>query len=262
MSSLYEDLAPIYEAMYQTFINYQEEYDFYSQLLRKHHKKQVLEVGSGTGNLAKYFIDHGFAYSGLDYSNQMIALARQKTATVDFIQGDMRNFTLHTPVESMIVTGRTLSYLVSNDDIRAAFSSFYNNLFPGGILCFDCIDASHFIPDIAGGKEVLHEASFEGTKYVRKSFWEPHLQEGMDFRWHSIYYKEQESGMLQIGEDHSIVRTFTVNEIVIFLQICGFIVHDIIPRDSYAFPTFVVVAEKRLPAQTQQDSPEKKTSNL
>jgi SAM-dependent methyltransferase len=245
MTPLYEDLAPIYEAMYQTFIDYEEEYTYYSQLLRKYHKTQVLEVGSGTGHLAKYFLAQGFGYSGLDYSEQMIALARQKTAAVDFMQGDMRHFTLKQPVESMIVTGRTISYLVTNGDIRAAFSSFYNNLIPGGLLCFDCIDASLFIPDIAGGKEVMHEATFEGIRYVRKSFWEPHLQNGMDFRWHSIYYKAQNDELLQIGEDHSIVRTFTVNEMVIFLQICGFVVHEILERDSYAFPTFVVVAERR-----------------
>ena len=140
MNPLYKDLATIYEAMYHSFIDYPAEYDFYSGQLLRYHQNEVLEIGSGTGNLAKYFIANGFVYKGLDYSEQMIDLAKKKISTAEFIKGDMRDFKLNHPVGSIIATGRTLSYLRTNDDIRAAFSSFYNNLIPDGILCFDCID--------------------------------------------------------------------------------------------------------------------------
>ena len=63
MSNLYQKLAAVYEAMYHSFIDYQEEYFLYGGLLKKDQKTQVLEIGCGTGNLVPYFIENGFDYT-------------------------------------------------------------------------------------------------------------------------------------------------------------------------------------------------------
>ncbi|MFT5168483.1 MAG: SAM-dependent methyltransferase [Saprospiraceae bacterium] len=244
MSKLYEDLAPVYEAMYQTFIDYREEFDFYSNILKQFKKENLLEIGSGTGNLAKYFHENGFEYIGLDFSKAMIALAKKRIHDGEFIYGDMRNFKLEQPVESIISTGRTISHLIQNKDVNAAFVSFYDNLSNGGIVCFDFIDANIFIPAIAKGKEITHQAVYNNTTYIRKSTWNLNLQYGMDFEWDSIFYKEEGKKLINIGEDKTIARTFTVNEIEIFLSINGFKVLERIERASYAFPTYVIVAKK------------------
>ncbi len=68
MSNLYNSLASVYEDMYQTFINYREEFDLYKNLLLKHHCRSMLEVGCGTGRLAAPFSTQGFYYVGLDGS--------------------------------------------------------------------------------------------------------------------------------------------------------------------------------------------------
>ena len=244
MSNLYNDLATIYDKMYQTFIDYEEEYDFYNQIIKRYNKTNVLEIGSGTGHLAKYFQAANFDYLGLDYSAEMIAIAQNRVPNVAFLQGDMRDFQLPKSVESIIITARTLSYLLTNNDIINTFSSIYNNLKPNGILCFDFIDANEFIPFIAKGKEVTHEAAFDDEAYVRESFWQPNLENGMAFQWDSVYYKKEKNKKIKIGIDNSIIRTFTLNEIEIFLTVCGFEVKEIIKRPSYAFPTYVVVAER------------------
>jgi hypothetical protein len=48
MSNLYGNLSEVYEAMYQSFINYDEEFSFYNDLLQKYNCKNVLEIGCGT----------------------------------------------------------------------------------------------------------------------------------------------------------------------------------------------------------------------
>lgn len=244
MSNLYKDLAPVYEAMYHTFINYQEEYACYGSILKKYGKKQVLEIGCGTGNLASYFQKNGIAYQGMDLNQEMIDLAKMKAPTSHFIKGDMRNFKLDQPTESIIITARTSSYLFTNQDVQAAFATIHNNLQIGGILSFDFIDANQFIPSIANGKEIIHEAVYQNLTYLRKSFWQAHLVNGMDFRWDSVYYQKTDTGLKEIGRDDSIIRTFTRDEIQLFLSINGFQVLEFIERASYAFPTYVVVAEK------------------
>ncbi|MFT4666567.1 MAG: SAM-dependent methyltransferase [Polaribacter sp.] len=245
MSSLYKNLAPIYEAMYQSFIDYEEEFQFYSNILQQYGKSEVLEIGSGTGNLAPKFSKNGFQYSGLDYSQEMIDIAQKKIPNGKFLQGDMRNFQLEKPVESIIITARTVSYLLTNKDVMSCFKSICNNLIPTGILSFDFIDANRFIPSISPQKKIIHEALFEGKNYKRESIWSPALVNGMDFNWHFSFYVEEGNDWQLIAEDEEQPRTFTKDEIILLLQLNGFEVKSMIDRASYAFPTYVAVAERK-----------------
>lgn len=244
MTNLYGNLAKVYEAMYQTFMNYPQEYDFYSKILKKNCKNSLLEIGSGTGHLAAFFIKNGFDYNGIDYSKEMIAIANTNVPNGIFTEGDMRYFKQKKQVESCIMTGRTISYLQTNQDVNDMLLSVYNSLENGGIFCFDFIDANRFIPAISPEKEVNHEAFSNNSHYIRKSLWTPHLINGMDFQWESTYFKKEEKILKKIGQDHSTIRTFSVNELEIFLTINHFKIKEVIDKESYAFPTYVIVAEK------------------
>jgi predicted TPR repeat methyltransferase len=243
MNNLYTELASVYEAMYQTFIDYKEEYHFYSEILKKYNKKEVVEIGCGTGNLAGYFLDEKYNYTGLDLSEEMINLAKEKS-NGRFIKADMRDFKLQKTVESIIITARTISYLLTNQDLNAAFRSISDNIEKGGILAFDIIDANRFVPMMAKDENVEHQATFNSTNYIRKSTWKLQLTHGIDFLWDAIYYKEDNNELIEIGQDHSNVRAFTVNEMEIFLFANGFQLKEVIDRPSYFFPTYVFVAEK------------------
>lgn len=244
MNNLYTTLATVYEAMYHSFINYEEEYQFYSKVIKRYGKTEVVEIGCGTGNLVNHFMKAGFNYIGLDMSQDMINLAKEKTPTAQFIKDDMRSFTLPKAVESTIITARTISYLLTNEDVNNTFHSISNNLQKGGILSFDIIDANKFIPMVAGEKEIVHTAIANQTTYIRKSKWKLQLINGMDFLWNAIYYKKDKQKLIEIGQDHSTVRAFTVNEIEIFLSINGFKTLEIIERPSYFFPTYVFITKK------------------
>jgi SAM-dependent methyltransferase len=244
MSNLYKELAAVYEAMYQSFIDYQEEYILYRDVLEKYEKTEVLELGCGTGNLASYFIDNGFDYIGLDLSKEMLTLARTKTPAAHFMEGDMRSFKLEKAVQSVIITARTINYMLTNADLNNTFSNIYQQLEMGGILCFDFIDANQFVPLMAQADEIVHTAHVHGTTYIRKSKWNLRFDHGMDFHWDSSYYKEEAGNLTVIGQDHAAVRAFTRDELTIFLELQGFKVQEMMARGTYAFPTYVVVAEK------------------
>lgn len=244
ITSLYDQLASIYEAMYQSFIDYDDEFQVYSNIIKQYNFKQVIEIGSGTGHLAKRFQTEGFDYLGLDYSNAMIRIAKEKHPQIKFVQGDMRDFKLKQPVESIIITARTISYLVNNQDINAAFKSIHHHLKKEGVLCFDFIDANRFIPAIDKDKAVLHKAIYEGIQYVRESFWSLNLQEGWTFDWRSEFYKIKGNTPSKIGTDTSTVRTFTQDEIRLFLALNDFELIEMVNRPTYAFDTFLVTARK------------------
>ncbi len=243
---LYHELADIYEAMYQTFIDYEEEFCFYNEILTNFQKGSVLEIGSGTGNLAKYFLANGRNFIGLDSSKEMISIANKKVPNGIFLHDDMRSFSLEAPVESVIITGRTISYLLKNVDLLNAFESIARSLNSKGLLVFDFIDANKFIPSIVNGKNVEHRAFFENNSYLRKSKWTLILKDGMDFKWTSEYFKKEDDIWKIINQDVSTIRTFTLDEMKIFLEINNFEVVEAVERNSYAFPTIVIKALRKV----------------
>ena len=246
MQSLYTNgLEHLYDAMYQTFINYEEEYQFYSTLLNKYKKNQVLEIGSGTGNLAKHFIVNNFNYNGLDYSEDMVALAKKKVAFNRFEQGDMRHFKLNQTTQSIIITGRTSSYLLSNKDVHNALQAIYNNLENQGILCFDFIDANRFITSIKGGVKMGHHATSKQKTYYRESHLTPTTSNNIMFNWNAKYYEISADSKKLITEDDSEVRAFTKNEWELFLYLNNFELIECIDKPSYMFDTYVMVARKK-----------------
>ncbi len=246
MQSLYKDgLEHIYDAMYQTFIDYKNEFEFYSTILKQHDKNNVLEVGCGTGNLATHFINSDILYTGMDLSDDMVKLSKAKNPNGRFIQGDVTNFTCSKSVQSLIITGRTSSYLLDNKAVYNALNSIYNALDTNGLLCFDFIDASRFFKIIKGGKKVTHKASFNDKHYYRDSEMTPNKQrDNFMFNWDAKYYEITDSETITIAEDKSLVRAFTKNEWELFLELCNFELVDFIDRKSYAFDTYVVVAKK------------------
>ncbi len=245
MNQLYSQLSEVYAAMYQSFINYEEEFYFYHQLLAKYHCSSVLEIGCGTGNLAPQFLAAEFAYTGLDLSDEMLSIAKKNHPSADFYKADMRNFALPKKISSAIITGRTISYLLTNEDVLNAFKSINKNLEKNGVLCFDFINAYTFIPRIKNGEEIIHEASHKNKSYQRKSLWTVNLQDGFTFNWASTYYEMTENGQLkELGQDNSVIRSFTKDEFFIFLSLAGFEIKEVIARDSYAFDTLVIVAQK------------------
>lgn len=240
-------MAAIYDAMYQTFVNYDEEYAFYNNLIQENNSSTILEIGSGTGNLAKRFEQNNHNYQGLDYSDDMIKIARERNKNCSFKQGDMRDFKLDNPVDAILITGRSTSYLISNDDINKTFESIYKNLNENGVLIFDFIDANRFIPFTKENPLILHEAEYENIKYSRESHWDTNnLLENFMLEWTAKYYALINGKKEIIENDFSTVRVFTLNEIELFLYLNNFKITKTIDRKTYAYDTYVIVAKKIL----------------
>jgi SAM-dependent methyltransferase len=247
MANLYDGkMAAIYDAMYQTFVNYDEEYAFYNKLIKENNCSSILEIVSGTGNLAKRFEENNQDYQGLDYSDDMIAIARERNKKSTFIQGDMRDFRLNNPVDAVLITGRSTSYLITNDDINKTFNTIFKNLTKDGVLIFDFIDANRFIPFTKENPIITHEATYKNINYIRESHWETNNSlENFMLEWNAEYYTISNGKKEIIESDFSTVRVFTLNEISLFLYLNHFEIIKTIDRKTYAYDTFVIVARKK-----------------
>jgi ubiquinone/menaquinone biosynthesis C-methylase UbiE len=243
MTQLYTTYADLYHKMYQSFIDYDQEYAFYRDLVINAGGHSVLEIGCGTGQVAKRFISEGYDYTGIDISNEMLNIARETLPAEHFHLMDMREIALDKQFDVVLITARSISYLITNTDVLSAFRSIQKVCKPGGFLIFDFIDAKTFIPQIQKGDTVVHEVTIEGEKYKRESIYTLQIVNNWLWTWQSTFLKEVNGTFTLIGKDDATLRAFTADEISILLALTGFVLNDLIDRKVYAFDTKVVIAQ-------------------
>jgi len=241
MTQLYTTYAELYHKMYQSFIDYDEEYQFYKGLLDKNGVNNILEIGCGTGQLAKRFLRDGYGYTGIDVSMRMLEYARKEMPSHHFHQMDMREINLETTFDAVIITARSISYILSNVDVIATFRSIKNVLKDGGVLIFDFIDAKNFIPSIDDHEVILHEVVIDNVRYKRESIFERRIDNNWNWIWKSTFMKEEGAGYQAIGFDEAELRAFTADELETFLSLAGFKILQVLDRKVYAFETKVIL---------------------
>ncbi|MFZ6012779.1 MAG: class I SAM-dependent DNA methyltransferase [Bacteroidota bacterium] len=244
MTQLYTTYADLYHKMYQSFIDYDEEYNYYKNLVDREGAKTILEIGCGTGQLAYRFVNDGYVYVGIDISDEMLNYARAVLPEKHFRKMDMRSLSFETPFDAVMITARSISYLLTNNDVNDAFRSIKNVLNKNGTLIFDFINAESFIPDISEDEVIHHEVMIDGVKYKRESMFNKKVTTSWNWIWRSTFLKEEQGKFETIGSDKAELRAFTVDEIGIFLKLSGFRVKDILERKVYAFDTRVVIAKR------------------
>lgn len=98
-------------------------------------KGRVLDVGCGPGRDAKIFSDKGFDVVGIDFSSQMIELAKKTAPKAKFVVMDLHK--LDFPPNSFDGIWASACFLhISKRHLLAILSTLATLLVPGGILYF------------------------------------------------------------------------------------------------------------------------------
>jgi len=121
-----------------------DDIDFYKELAVKHGRK-ALELGVGTGRVAIELAKAGVTVWGIDNSEYMFNVARQKLKKksvfvrkrVKLKLEDMRNFKLKEKFPFIYIPSSTFEHCITQEDQRKCLTSVYNALEREGILAFD-----------------------------------------------------------------------------------------------------------------------------
>jgi trans-aconitate methyltransferase len=128
----YSDLAP-----WWPLISAPEEYAEEAAEAARHLRaasipvRDVLELGSGGGNNAVH-LKGEFALTLIDLNPEMLAVSRRLNPTCDHVQGDMREVRLGRQFDAVFIHD-AVCYMLSEDDLRAAFTTAFAHCWPGGI---------------------------------------------------------------------------------------------------------------------------------
>ncbi len=114
-----------------------DDYDFYRFLIESN-PGSVLDLGCGTGRILAPLASDGIAVVGLDASEEMLAICREKLESIEaeagLVKGDIRRFELGESFQTILIPGFTIQLLIGEEDLDACLLSCARHLSPGGQL--------------------------------------------------------------------------------------------------------------------------------
>lgn len=93
----------------------------------------ILDVGCGAGNNAVYLSNLGYNVTGIDTSDNMLTIAKNKKSNAKFIQGDVYNLNFSDNSFDCIVLSYILCHL-TNNDIADCLARLTHILMHNGVL--------------------------------------------------------------------------------------------------------------------------------
>lgn len=108
--------------------------------VRDRQEGPVVDLGCGSGILARELSDRGFSVHGFDVSKEMLRLARKNAPRARFSEGSAHRATLPS-CSAVTAIGEVLGYIGPKEKgppaLDATFRRIHQALRPGGIFLFD-----------------------------------------------------------------------------------------------------------------------------
>jgi len=178
----------------------------------------VLDLACGTGSLSLLLAQKGYQVIGLDLSSAMLEVAKRKLKAddlhVQLIEGDMRSFELHDPVDAAICMFDSVNYLMESEDVKSTFRSVLKALRLGGLFIFDANTPLR----LAMINKEIH--LFEGSDHylIWSDLWDPGR------KWWRVRltgFLKDNDGWVRFDEVHR-ERAFPVANLTSWLKEAGF----------------------------------------
>jgi len=126
---------------------------------------KILDLGCGTGEpIGQYFANIGFQVTGVDVSEKMLGIAKNRCPQIKFILADMRTLDLNEKFDC-IVSWHSFFHLTQNVQ-RVMFKIFANHLNREGLLLFTTGPEAGEVWSDNGGESLYH-ASLSSNEYKK-----------------------------------------------------------------------------------------------
>jgi len=221
---VFGDYANYYNLLYMDK-NYAGEAEYIHGLIQHYSPGTVsiLDLGCGTGRHDMLLAEKGYAVTGVDMSEEMLAVANAnlvKPLNPVFFKGDVRTVRLGKKFDIAISLFHVMSYQVSNVDLEQSFMTAGEHLLPGGLFVFDC----WFGPAVLTDRPTVRikRLEDEATEVVRLAEPVMHGDENIvDVNYH-VFIKEKGTGAVRELKERHRMRYLFKPEIEMLLEQCGF----------------------------------------
>jgi SAM-dependent methyltransferase len=166
----FETIAGYYDALYVNDAEYAAEATRVRELLTRHGvpaQGALLILACGTGGHIPYFRDD-YRVSGLDLSEDMLAVARRKFPDIRLHRGNLIDFALDARFDALICLYGSIGFVRTVANLRAALRRSAAHLRPGGIaLITPWSTAEQFQPLVVAGATDRPELKVARMEQVR-----------------------------------------------------------------------------------------------
>ena len=233
MSVMYNRFAYLYDELIND-VNYKEWLDYYFKIFQRYGLKPKLglDLGCGTGNLTTLFADKGVEMTGIDLSEDMLMVAREKAEGRDilYLNQDMCEFELYGTVDFIVSSLDCINYITDKRDLLKVMKLANNYLNPGGLFIFD-INTPYKLENITGNNTFILEndevfCSWQNEFDKKRKISDFYL---------TFFCKEGEKYQ-RFDEEHS-ERAYSIEEIASVIENAGMKLLNVYDEMSFKKPT-------------------------
>lgn len=145
---LYDNYARYYDLLY-SYKDYQKEVEEVNAIINKYKGSsgnELLEIGCGTGMHLSYYKEH-YQCTGVDLSDGMLSVARERLPDVDLYEQDMVQLNLNKQFDVVSCLFSSIGYVPTREDLIKTFAAMAAHLKPGGVLVIELwLSPSGFTP--------------------------------------------------------------------------------------------------------------------
>ncbi len=216
--SQYENFAYIYDHLMEE-VDYDKWLTFIDKLFKEHNIDSVCDLGCGTGNMTIPISQKGYDMIGVDLSEDMLMVAREKAAEAGqdilFLNQNMKEFELYGTVDAIIATCDSVNYL-KPEDIPQFLKWVHNYLNPEGLFVFD-LNTEYKFKNIYGNK-TFSELGEDFAYLWENQYWpDKKVNE-----YYISFFVEEEDGLYSRSDEYHMEYVHETRWITRQLEDLGF----------------------------------------
>ena len=214
---MYNEFAYLYDSLIND-VDYEKWADYYFSVFNRYGHKPCLglDLGCGTGNLTLELAKRGIEMTGVDLSEDMLMVAREKSEGQDilYLNQDMTEFELYGTVDFIVSSLDCINYITDKRDLLSVFRLVNNYLDPGGLFIFD-INTRYKLENIIGNNTFVLEnddvfCTWQNEYDKRKKISDFYL----------TFFCKNECGYERFDEQHT-ERAYEIDEIKTLIEKSG-----------------------------------------
>jgi SAM-dependent methyltransferase len=183
--------------------------------------KCLLEFGSGTGKHGRLLAQRGYEVTGIERSAEMVAQS-EPAPSFSCQQGDICTVQLGQTFDAVLSLFHVVSYQTTNDAAHAVFARAAEHLELGGLFVFDVWYSPAVYMQKPGVRvKRMADEAIEITRIA-----EPVLHPNdnrVDVNY-TIFTRDLASGAVETMTETHPMRHFSLPELDLLAQMCGFVV--------------------------------------
>lgn len=205
-------------ALYDLDNGWSEDRSFYRDLAGKT-PCRVLEIGCGTGLIARAMALLGHEVTGVDPAQAMLDVGRRAPFgdRVEWVRGTAQDFALAPRFDLAFMTGHAFQVLLEDEDVRQSLVNIRRHLEAGGIFAFESRN-----PALAWERIFEHDAMLETKGGPVPVEWRVLWRRGDRIRFDTHYH-------LADGDrvSESTLRFLPLDRLTAFLHGAGFEIREV-----------------------------------